>query len=101
MCFKLICSHGSQPGQNQLVLGPVHRLFEETQIFENQLLNRNISHESLNTGRERWLRGRAVVLQPEYWQFDPQSSPSECRSVHGQDAEPLIEQQSAANRCSV
>ena len=51
-----------------------------------------------------WLRGRVVVLQPEGRQFDPPSSKSTCRSVLEQDAEPriaLIEQQSAANRCTV
>ena len=25
-----------------------------------------------------WLRGRVVILQPEGWQFNPQSSPSAC-----------------------
>ena len=51
-----------------------------------------------------WLRGRAVVLQPEGRQFHPQYSPSACWSVLGQDAEPRIahiEQGSAANRCTV
>ena len=33
--------------------------------------------------------GRVVVLQPEVRRFDPQSSPSKCRSALGQDTEPL------------
>ena len=35
-----------------------------------------------------WLRGRAVVLQPEGRRARSQSSPSACRSVLGQETEP-------------
>ena len=52
-----------------------------------------------------WLNGRASVLQPEGRQFHPWSSPSACRSVLGQDAEPRIAphriKKRAAHRCTV
>ncbi|CAB1451460.1 unnamed protein product [Pleuronectes platessa] len=44
--------------------------------------------ETYKQGRRLWLRGRVIVLQPKGRRFDPQSDPSACRSVLGQDAGP-------------
>ena len=48
-----------------------------------------IAEPLISCGR-LWLRGRAVVLQPEGRQYNPQSSPSACRSFLGQAAKHWI-----------
>ena len=46
-------------------------------------------HNKRGSFLNRRLRGRVVIFQPEGRRFDPQSAPSACRSVLGQDTEPL------------